>query len=763
MKKMSLNKVFESLIKGDSKKARDMFHSYTIMEGVKINRKLKESEDFDDATDGKSGECSISICLNDSDVTSDEISEIFDEIFSDLEIEADVVLDDEDNKFTLTFDTEDEADNFISELTDRVNSLEIDDIEIDNDEETLDEAMLKEFKENEIVLEVSSSDRHITRLNEDEIAEAAFSGKVSYKKTEEEDGKIYVYFTVLENLTDRDIKDAIDYIKEEMRINSVKIVKTLDEANSYDDYFLSAEEEKAIQNTVDDFDVEEFLKEYGSDFLWDERDTLEDDEKVIDKSDIIDALSHYLYNYSSRFFDDNNTLSVEDFKEEAEELFDEEVKDFIEDAGYTFNLNEGEDLGKPGKNFDKIAKSAAKEYGSKEAGERVAGAVLAKLRKEHPRKYSEKKLKEADMADNQSPIDIARRMGYDEAKNGNTKRFNSNLRSLMNDQPGDKQRRKVYDAYLQGMDDYKEGRKISESAEDSYELKLTFPSDGDSFIVDKLEDKMEKRKYDFDVVYNDIDDNGIRIFTVKFESKEECDEAKEMFEDFLDAMDVEDFDLKINEESEELTESEEDFIDIDDCEDDDKLDLILAKISDLEDQIDSLSDISNEAEETALDDAEDEMEEELPELTESYFQKEEDELMSFLNKGKNKVKESKRKRRVKEAFKLEPVDTKKYINKDLKDDESPFSELDLLKLDLSKHGIENPSVDNAKGYDWKKPSFKDVNSVVKGDIRNKEQKLEKVNPYNKDSILNRPYGKENDMSPMSKIKESKRRVLRKRK
>ncbi len=40
----------------------------------------------------------------------------------------------------------------------------------------------------------------------------------------------------------------------------------------------------------------------------------------------------------------------------------------------------GRDIGKPGKNFGKIANKAAKEYGSKAAGERVAGAVLAKLR-----------------------------------------------------------------------------------------------------------------------------------------------------------------------------------------------------------------------------------------------------------------------------------------------------------------------------------------------------------------------------------------------
>ncbi len=41
----------------------------------------------------------------------------------------------------------------------------------------------------------------------------------------------------------------------------------------------------------------------------------------------------------------------------------------------------GKDIGKPGKQFSKIAAKAAKEYGSKEAGKRVAGAILANLRK----------------------------------------------------------------------------------------------------------------------------------------------------------------------------------------------------------------------------------------------------------------------------------------------------------------------------------------------------------------------------------------------
>ncbi len=49
--------------------------------------------------------------------------------------------------------------------------------------------------------------------------------------------------------------------------------------------------------------------------------------------------------------------------------------------GYSAKLAaKGKDIGKKGKNFNKIADKAAEEYGSKEAGERVAGAVLNKLR-----------------------------------------------------------------------------------------------------------------------------------------------------------------------------------------------------------------------------------------------------------------------------------------------------------------------------------------------------------------------------------------------
>ena len=44
-------------------------------------------------------------------------------------------------------------------------------------------------------------------------------------------------------------------------------------------------------------------------------------------------------------------------------------------------FEKGEDIGKKGKGFAKIVKSAAKEYGSEEAGKRVAGAILKKVMK----------------------------------------------------------------------------------------------------------------------------------------------------------------------------------------------------------------------------------------------------------------------------------------------------------------------------------------------------------------------------------------------
>lgn len=51
----------------------------------------------------------------------------------------------------------------------------------------------------------------------------------------------------------------------------------------------------------------------------------------------------------------------------------------------------GKDLGKPGKNFAKIAAKGAAEYGSEEAGEKVAGAVLNKMRQAKFKPHNQRK------------------------------------------------------------------------------------------------------------------------------------------------------------------------------------------------------------------------------------------------------------------------------------------------------------------------------------------------------------------------------------
>lgn len=69
------------------------------------------------------------------------------------------------------------------------------------------------------------------------------------------------------------------------------------------------------------------------------------------------------------------------------------------------------DEGKPGKNFAKIAKSAGKRYGSKEAGERVAGAVRAKLAKQG--KLEEEQLDEKFASQQQAKLMYATAGGAD--------------------------------------------------------------------------------------------------------------------------------------------------------------------------------------------------------------------------------------------------------------------------------------------------------------------------------------------------------------
>tara|TARA_Y100000992_G_scaffold301640_1_gene273051 strand:- start:98 stop:1327 length:1230 start_codon:yes stop_codon:yes gene_type:complete len=73
---------------------------------------------------------------------------------------------------------------------------------------------------------------------------------------------------------------------------------------------------------------------------------------------------------------------VQSKKGKAKISFDQLVMgESVTEADYSAKkARAGKDIGKKGKNFKKISKDAAKRYGSKEAGDKVAGAILAKMR-----------------------------------------------------------------------------------------------------------------------------------------------------------------------------------------------------------------------------------------------------------------------------------------------------------------------------------------------------------------------------------------------
>jgi hypothetical protein len=136
-----------------------------------------------------------------------------------------------------------------------------------------------------------------------------------------------------------------------------------------------AEKKQLNREEFDIFDVVlEFLQTEGF------AETLEEAEWMM--ANIIDEEAIAIIAEASCEEDEKEMKKGKKSKKSEEDDEDEEEEE-LEEASYSAKAaRAGKDIGKPGKAFAKIAKSAAKRYGSKERGEKVAGAVLAKLRKE---------------------------------------------------------------------------------------------------------------------------------------------------------------------------------------------------------------------------------------------------------------------------------------------------------------------------------------------------------------------------------------------
>jgi len=89
----------------------------------------------------------------------------------------------------------------------------------------------------------------------------------------------------------------------------------------------------------------------------------------------------------SRMIDMDHEQLISSILEFAESNPEVKLVDYLNSEwGYEEDLDEarfkkGEDIGEPGPGFKKVAKAAEKQYGSKEAGQKVAGAILKKVLK----------------------------------------------------------------------------------------------------------------------------------------------------------------------------------------------------------------------------------------------------------------------------------------------------------------------------------------------------------------------------------------------
>ena len=105
-----------------------------------------------------------------------------------------------------------------------------------------------------------------------------------------------------------------------------------------------------------------------------------DEERNVDPNGMYDAGANYIGAADTaidkaEYDKDTMNESFLYMQKMAGIISETEYKAKVEEARF----KKGTDIGKKGKGFAKIAKSAAKEYGSKEAGKRVAGAILKKV------------------------------------------------------------------------------------------------------------------------------------------------------------------------------------------------------------------------------------------------------------------------------------------------------------------------------------------------------------------------------------------------
>lgn len=165
------------------------------------------------------------------------------------------------------------------------------------------------------------------------------------------------------------IADAISQIAEadykakmeELKGKQAVLDKNKNNKLDADDFKILRGEKKAVKEEQQDESTNPFSKDYKSQI------PTKPGEKA---------------GFDSKKISTGTVYSKKHKPEPAEKEVKEETEQ-VDEASYSAKAaRAGKDIGKPGKMFKKIAKGAAARYGSMARGKKVAGAVLAKLRKE---------------------------------------------------------------------------------------------------------------------------------------------------------------------------------------------------------------------------------------------------------------------------------------------------------------------------------------------------------------------------------------------
>jgi hypothetical protein len=89
-------------------------------------------------------------------------------------------------------------------------------------------------------------------------------------------------------------------------------------------------------------------------------------------SEFIDKILREAISKENQNLDNTSLEGIEETEKPSAGLTKKQKSSIVKKA------KKGEDIGKKGSNFDKVAKKAAEEYGSEESGEKVAAAAMWK-------------------------------------------------------------------------------------------------------------------------------------------------------------------------------------------------------------------------------------------------------------------------------------------------------------------------------------------------------------------------------------------------